>query len=185
MKRRQIINRVLLVLFACAGSLASQPSSDPAAESPDAATKTEPLAIVVHKSNPVETLTSEELRKLCLAERRHWPDGRKVTIVLREPGQPEREAVLRQLCRMNEDDFTRHHLQSAFTGQTMTGPKELATAAGVRRFVFNVPGAIGFVRARDVDDTVKVVRLDGRALADPAYSLKVSLTPPPDRTPNR
>ena len=138
-----------------------------------AAAAEEALAIIVHKSNPVENLTWDELRKFCLVERHQWPSSRRVTIALREPGQAEREAVLKQVYGFNEHEFNRHFLQGTFTGEVQSVPKQLATGLGVRRFVFNVPGAIGFVRAGELDDTVKVVRLDGKAPTEAGYKLRV------------
>jgi len=136
--------------------------------------KEEPLVIVVNKKNPIDNLSFDDLRKLCLAERKYWSEGGKVTIVLREPDQAERDAVLQQVYRMTENEFRRYFLQSSFTGEVQSTPKELTTANGVRRFVFNVPGAIGFVRAADVDDSVKVISLDGRKPGDVSYRLKIS-----------
>jgi len=128
----------------------------------------------------VEKLTLEELRKLCLAERRQWSHGRRVTIALCEPGQPERDCVLQQIYGMNETEFTRHFLQGKFTGEILATPKQLATGTGVRRFVFNVPGAIGFVRLGEVDDTVKVIHLDGLSPTNAAYRLTLPpLAPKP------
>ena len=98
----------------------------------------EALVIVVHKSNPVENLTLDELRKLCLGERSRWDNQKRVTVVLREPGQAERETVLKKIYEMNEQEFRRHFLQSTYTGGGQNTPKQLATDTGVRRFVFNV-----------------------------------------------
>ena len=42
-----------------------------------------------------------------------------------------------------------------------------------RRFIFNVPGAIGFVRAAEADATVKIVRVNGHAPGDPQYPLRL------------
>jgi hypothetical protein len=78
---------------------------------------------------------------------------------------------LRLIYRMSERDFNRYFLHGTFTGETQSVPKTLATAAGVDKFVFNVPGAIGYVRASEVDDSVKVVRVDGRAPRDGGYPL--------------
>lgn len=136
--------------------------------------KEEALAIIINTNNPLESLTFEELRKLCLAERKHWATGRKVTLALREPGQPEREAVLTQICQMTESEFNKHFLQGSFTGNVDTAPKELASANVVCRFVFNVPGAIGFVRASEVTGSVKVLRLDKLSPGEPGYKLKLS-----------
>jgi ABC-type phosphate transport system substrate-binding protein len=135
------------------------------------------LAIIVNKENPVENLSFEELRKLCLLRRTHWDNGRKVTVVLLQAPQPERAVVLKTIYGMEESEFDRYFLQGSFTGELQARPKTLATAAGVKRFVFNVPGAIAFARVSELDDTVKVVRLDGRAPGDPLYELKLPTKP--------
>jgi len=42
------------------------------------------LAIVVHRGNPVESLTLSELRRIFMLETQNWPHGRRITVVLRE-----------------------------------------------------------------------------------------------------
>ena len=133
----------------------------------------EPLAVIVNKGNPVENVSLEELRKFCTVERKYWGDSKRVTVVLRDPGQAERDAVLQLIYRMGESDFTRHFLQGEFTGEVQSAPKHLSTGTGVRRFVFNVPGAIGFVRPAEADATVKIVRVNGFAPGDPQYPLRL------------
>src|ERR1700758_2434837 len=115
------------------------------------------LAIIVNQSNPAENISLEELRKIFLGERSHWPNGRRITLVMMGPGQPERKIVLRDICHMGENDFSRHFLHGLFTGEVFVSPKTLASPVGVRKFVFNVPGAIGYVRKADVDSSVKVI----------------------------
>jgi hypothetical protein len=132
-----------------------------------------PLAIVINKTNPVENLSSNDLRGLLLGEQRTWANGRRVTIVMREPGQPERVAVLKAVCRMTDSDYVRYFMQAQFTGDLQATPKVLATAEGMRKFVFNVPGAVGYVRANEVDDLVKVVRIDGHLPGETGYKLRL------------
>ena len=131
------------------------------------------LAIIVNTTNPVEGMSLPELRKVFLGERSHWPNGRRITLVMMEPGQPERKALIREVCQMNENDFSRHFLQGVFTGEVFVSPKTLASQVGVRKFVFNVPGAIGYIRASDVDSTIKVIRVDGRLPSDREYNLHI------------
>jgi ABC-type phosphate transport system substrate-binding protein len=137
----------------------------------------ENLAIVVNRSNPVENLSTSELRRIFLGERGHWPNGRRITIVMMEPGQPERDVVLRDVFRMTETEFSNHFLHGVFTGEVLVSPKTLATPVGVRKFVFNVPGAIGYLRASDVDASVKVLRIDERYPDDKAYPFHVPPQP--------
>jgi len=135
------------------------------------------LAIIVNTANPVENLSMSELRKVFLGERSHWPNGRRITLVMMEPGQPERKALIREVCQMNETDFSQHFLHGLFTGEVFVSPKTLASPVGVRKFIFNVPGAIGYVRATDVDSSVKVLRVDGRLPDDKEYSLRLPPAP--------
>jgi len=131
------------------------------------------LAIIVNSTNPAEGMSLVELRKVFLGERSHWPNGRRITLVMMEPGQPERKALIREVCQMNESDFSRHFLQGVFTGEVFVSPKTLASPVGVRKFVFNVPGAIGYIRASDIDSTIKVIRVDGRLPSDRDYTLRI------------
>lgn len=129
------------------------------------------LAIIVNKSNPVDNISLDNLRKLFLAEQKYWPNGRRVTLVMREPGQAERATVLRQLYRMSNHDYGQYFMHAEFTGEGQGVPKSLASAGGVLKFVYNVPGAIGYVRTDEVDGSIKVVRVDGRAPGEPGYRL--------------
>ena len=135
------------------------------------------LAIIVNQSNPVENFSFEELRKIFLGERSHWPNGRRITLVMLDPSQPERKVVLRDIYGMSEKDFNNHFIQGVFTGAVFVSPKTLANASDVRNFVFNVPGAIGYVRASDVDSSVKVLRVDGRLPEDKDYRLRLAAHP--------
>jgi hypothetical protein len=100
-----------------------------------------------------------------------WPDGRKITIAMREPGQPERDAPLKLICRMREQDFARYTLHAAYRGDSQGALKQLDTPLGLRRFVFNVPGAIGFMREDEVDASVKVLQIAGTLPEPSAFGL--------------
>ena len=51
--------------------------------------------------------------------------------------------------------------------------KILASPTGVRKFIFNVPGAIGYLRIGDVDATVKILRIDELLPEDKGYKLRL------------
>ena len=144
-------------------------------EMPSAASQN--LAIVVNRSNPIDDLSTAELRRIFLGERGHWSNGRRITIVMMESGQPERAAMLHDICQMSENEFSNHFLHGLFTGEVLVSPKTLATPVGVRKFVYNVPGAIGYLRASDVDSSVKVIRIDERYPTDKAYPLHIPPQP--------
>jgi ABC-type phosphate transport system substrate-binding protein len=139
----------------------------------------ENLAIIVNTSNPVDSLSLPELRKVFLGERSHWPNGRRITLVMMEPGQAERQTLIHEVCQMSEKDLRQHFLHGLFTGQVFVSPKTLSSPVGVRKFVFNVPGAIGYVRATEVDPSIKVLRVDGRLPDNKEYRLRIPPAPAP------
>ncbi len=171
------MRRLPNILFLLMIGLASRgvtPCVAAAPSPPAGGTAEQTLAIIVNQSNPVENFSLEELRKIFLGERSHWPNGRRITLVMLDPSQPERKVVLRDIYGMSEKDFNNHFIQGVFTGAVFVSPKTLANSADVRKFVFNVPGAIGYVRASDADSSVKVLRVDGRLPEDKDYRFRLT-----------
>ena len=95
------------------------------------AQRAEPLAIVVNKANPMNEVSLSDLRKIYRGQRGRWSNGRRVTIVMRDAGTPERGAILRSLYGLDERDYRRDFLQSIFSGEANDAPKMLATPNGV------------------------------------------------------
>jgi hypothetical protein len=167
-----------LILFPAAlflGLMPQKPSRSNGSEAGEQSPPEQNLAIVVNRSNPVENLSMAELRKIFLGERGHWPNGRRITLVMMEPGQPERKLVLHDICQMDEKAFNNHFMRGLFTGEVFVSPKTLATPEGVRKFIFNVPGAIGYLRATDIDASVKIIRIDERLPNDKGYKLHLPM----------
>jgi phosphate transport system substrate-binding protein len=131
------------------------------------------LAIVVNRSNPIDNLSFAELRKIFMGDRSHWSNGHRIAVVMLNYGQPERRTVLRLIYRMDEDGYQDHVLRGMFRGDVFVAPKTLASPEILRKFVFNAPGAIGYLRASDVDDSVKVVRIEGLSPEEEDYRLPI------------
>jgi phosphate transport system substrate-binding protein len=131
-----------------------------------------PLAVFVHPSNPVDSLTLGELRRIFLLDTQTWPHGRKITVVLREKGQPERSDAIRLICGVSEREYDRQVLFRTFQGSVNIGPRSIQSAAAMLRFVHSAPGAIGYANADEVDATVKLLRVDGVGPDDPRYPLR-------------
>src|SRR6516225_7081819 len=149
----------------------------PGSFSAEQASGAEPLVIVVNRSNPVDEISFVELRRIFLGNRSHWSNGRRITLVMREPGEPERTTVLRDVCGMSEDQLKNHFLHGLYTGEILVSTKILSSPTGVRKFIFNVPGAIGYLRIGDVDPTVKVLRIDELLPEDKGYKLRIQTEP--------
>lgn len=138
----------------------------------------DPIVVIVNQANPVGNLSTSELKTLFMSDRSKWDTGNVVAPVMVMAGAPERAAFLKIVCGMSEADFSKYFLQAAFNGKSTTPPKEVGSAASVKRVVANSAGAIGFVKAGDFhgdgsDGGVKAVKLDGMAAGDAGYKLRM------------
>ena len=77
----------------------------------------------------------------------------------------ERGSPLRIPEKGNQD----YVLREMFRGDVFVAPKTLVSPTILPKFVFNVPGAIGYLRTRDVDESVKVICIDGLRPEDKGY----------------
>jgi ABC-type phosphate transport system substrate-binding protein len=130
------------------------------------------VAIVVHPATKIDNLTFDELRRIFRGERQFWPDGSRVTLLVRAPVTQERKLVLQKIYRMNEDAFRQYWIAKMFRAEIAAGPKIVYSSEMARELVTAIPGAIGFMPAGSIGAGVKVVRIDGRLPGDPNYALK-------------
>jgi len=138
-----IFGAILLLCFAAAWEI-------PAAA-------TDPVAIIVNPSNAITSVSIPDLNRIFLGEKSRWPNGKHVFLIMAPPGSPERASILKNVYKMTESDYAKYFLQASFTGAISAPPKDAASAAEIKQLVAENPGAIGYVKQQDVDDTVKVI----------------------------
>jgi hypothetical protein len=96
-----------------------------------------------------------------------------------QPGQPERSGILKIVCGMSETDFNLHFIRGwrNVDGSTNRGdgdrPTVFSSGVQLRQSVASLPSAVGFIKASQIDDSVKVVAIDGDRPGQPAYKLKL------------
>jgi ABC-type phosphate transport system substrate-binding protein len=113
--------------------------------------------VIVNKGNPVGELSLSDARKIFIGDKGSWPNGKRITVLMLAPGQPERAVLLHEVYKMGEADYSKYFLQASFTGKVEAPPKDVASAAEVKQAVAANIGAIGYVKSGDADDSVKVV----------------------------
>ena len=148
-----------LLAILCFSALAQQ--RDPASD----------IAIVVHEDTPVSNLDMAEVRKIFLGERQYWTPDLPVIVIVRAPVARERDVVLRVIYQMSEVQFKRYWIAKIFRAEAVSAPKIVYSDGMTNELVTAMPGAIGFVAARDVSKGEKVLRVDGRLPGDPEYAL--------------
>jgi hypothetical protein len=131
------------------------------------------LAVVVNKATGPEGVELGELRQMILGERLKWRnDGQVVIAVQTPPDSPERALEMKAVYRMNDSALRRYYMLAAFNGKEIAQPRDVASAAALKKFVATTPGAIGCILSSEVDASVKVLKVDGAAPGEPAYKLR-------------
>jgi ABC-type phosphate transport system substrate-binding protein len=130
------------------------------------------VAVIVNKSNPIVTLTMGQLRKIVLAEEGKWPTGKKIMVWMTSPGQPERAGTLKIVAGMSETDFNLHFVRASLKDGGEP-PNIVGSSALMKQSIAGVVNSVGFMLASQVDDSVKVVAIDGSLPGQPAYKLKL------------
>ena len=138
----------------------------------------EDLAIVVNRSNAVSNVTMWQLHDIFLGEKKWWSRRRQVVLVAMPRGAEERQAMQRVVDGMNDADLDKYVFLKFYDGELLTPRATAASAKDVRTFVANRPGAIGYLRMSDVDNSLKVVRVNGLLPGDDGYPLRVARRTP-------
>jgi phosphate transport system substrate-binding protein len=120
------------------------------------------MAVVVNKDNNVENVTAAHLSRIFRSETKKWPDGKAIVLVLHKDSAGETE-TLQRLNKMNADELKA--LIAAHKESMVIADSD----AEVLKIVQSTPGAIGFVDVRSVDNTINVVRVDGKLPMESGY----------------
>lgn len=120
------------------------------------------MAVVVNKQNTVSNVTAAHLTKIFRSELKKWPDGTTVMLVLHKQSAGETE-TLEHLNKMSANDW------KSFISAHKDSIQVVNSDADVLKIVQSEPGAIGLVDVRSVDNSITVVRVDGKLPMESGY----------------
>ena len=120
------------------------------------------MAVVVNKDNNVGNLTAVHLSKIFRSETKKWPDGKVVVLVLHRNSDGETE-TLERLNKMSDAEW------KALIAAHKDSIQITDSDADVLKIVQSTPGAVGLVDVRSVDNTVTVIRVDGKLPMEAGY----------------
>jgi ABC-type phosphate transport system substrate-binding protein len=129
------------------------------------------IALVANKGGSVSVLTMPELVKLCKAQTNRWPDGKSVTLVVRDPGSPEMKMVLEKIYSMAPDAV--NELITTANHGRMNHPAILVVSSDdeLVKKVAGTPGAVGLVDVYAINSSVDVIKIGGKLPFEPGYPL--------------
>jgi ABC-type phosphate transport system substrate-binding protein len=120
------------------------------------------MAVVVNKDNNVGEVSSSHLARILRLEIKKWHDDKDVILVLHKNSSGE-ISTLERLNKMSTSEL-RSFIAAHQGFITLVDSDE-----DVLKVVETMPGAVGLVDVRSINDQVKVVRVDGKLPMEDGY----------------
>jgi ABC-type phosphate transport system substrate-binding protein len=115
--------------------------------------------VIVHPSNPVTSLSRQQLAEYFLKKTAAWPSGKSVAPVDLERSSPARAAFSRDALAKSVAQVAAYWQQQIFAGRAVP-PPEKRSDAEIVAFVERNPGAIGYVAEGTDAGDAKVVAVE-------------------------
>lgn len=113
--------------------------------------------VIVHRDNPIASITRTELSAIYMKRTRSWAGGREIVPVDQPATSPVRERFSRAVHGKNVAYVTRYWQRLIFSGRGIP-PRQLRDDAAVLELVKKRRGAIGYIgRETPPGEGVKVV----------------------------
>lgn len=120
----------------------------------------EGFRVIVHPSNPADSLSTEAVCRLFLKRDSTWAEGRRAEPVDLPDKSPTRESFSRAVCGIETRAIVLKWNRSIFAGGKIP-PDQVRGDSDVLAWVAARPGAVGYVSEETELEGVKVLELDG------------------------
>jgi len=114
------------------------------------------FVVIVNAKNPVASMNADQVSQLFLGKSASFPGGANATPINLAEGATLRDEFYTKIAEKNPGQVKAYWAKQMFSGKG-SPPKELASAAEVKKAVAADPDAIGYVEKGAVDSTVKGV----------------------------
>ena len=121
----------------------------------NAAAADDPVVVIIHKDNP-HAIDRNYLAGIYTGRLKGWPDGSPVFSLDQSDGSSARETFYVQFVGRTVANMQAVWAQNIFSGKGLP-PKIASPDSEMKRIVSTNRNAIGYIRASEVDDTVRVV----------------------------
>ena len=129
------------------------------------------VALITNKGSAVTSLSVSELVKLCKAQTPHWPDGKSVTLIVRDPSSADMRMVLEKVYGMSSQAVN-ELIATANHGKGNHPMIVVGTSDDdVVHKVAATPGAVGLVDVYAINSSVDVIKIGGKLPFEPGYPL--------------
>ena len=112
------------------------------------------IVVIVHKDN-TQAIDLGYVQQLYVGSVRGWPDGTPAFVLDQPNGSPGRELFSTSILRRSSANVRAIWAQNIFTGRGL--PPKVAADEEIKRIVATNRNAIGYVRASQLDDSVRAI----------------------------
>lgn len=123
------------------------------------------MAVVVNKANSTGNVSAVDLTKIFEANTHKWPDGKNITLVIRDLSSLETQEALQRVCKMTQAEL--RTFLDGHKGTFITVDSDEA----LLKIVETTPGAVGLVDVYSITSRVNVVKVDGKLPLEQGYLL--------------
>jgi hypothetical protein len=129
------------------------------------------MALISNKSNSLPSIAMPDLVKVCKGQMGRWPDGKPVTIVLRQPGSAEMKLVEDKIYALSSGD-----VRELITSANHSRSDRPAIIFGnsdeeIIHKVESMPGAVGLIDLYSITGAIQVVKIGGKLPLESGYAL--------------
>ena len=114
------------------------------------------IVVIVNPKSPMASMTPEQVASVFMGKSNTLPSGATAA-----PADLPESAAVREQFYSKAANKTGAQVKATWARLTFSGkatpPKEMTSAADVKKFVASNPDAIGYIEKSAVDSTVKVV----------------------------
>jgi hypothetical protein len=129
------------------------------------------IALISDKNSHVEAVSMAELVKICKGQMEHWPDGKPVSLVTRDPAAPEMRLVLEKIYAVPKEEVLALITSANHARVNHPAIVVVDSDEAVVKKVESNPGSVGLVDVYAITGGVKVVRIGGKLPLEPGYPL--------------
>lgn len=129
------------------------------------------IAVVAHSDVPIDEISFTELKKVLRGDREFWSSGNPVTLIVRAPVAAERTLLLKTVYEMSENQFRQYWISKVFRAEAASEPRIVLSSDETAELLTVITGAVGLMRADEVPQGLKILRVDGKNPGDPGYPL--------------
>ena len=129
------------------------------------------VALISNRSDSVSTMALADVVKVCKGQMGRWPDGKPVTIIMRQPGSAELKIVEDKIYALSSQDV--RNLITSANHNRLNRPAIILGSSDeeVIHKLESMPGAVGLVDVYSITGAVKVVKIGGKLPLESGYPL--------------